>query len=151
MENIYVCSKKISGENILNIFISVEPMDLMKRLSKFLTFSSEIDCSDCDGSINFNLNMASNHFLIFEKDRKHFFESISSFCQKENIFLLNTIDTDELLQKEKIFMMGNKKTKSYIKRLKEDYEKYKSNKDVIKMARCIKEAERVIFGKVKIG
>lgn len=150
MNNIYVFSKKIIGKDILKIKVCSEPISLLGKLRSFLLFGNDVDCVDTNGVVNFKKNKAKDEFVIFGKEKKNFFEQIVYFCNKENIFLFNTVDTSDLTLKERIFFQKNKRIKAHIDSLKDEYEIHKANRDFIQMASCIKQAEQIVSGQIKV-
>lgn len=146
---IYICSKKISN-NFLSINVIAEPIIVLGKLTNFLRNSEEIDCTDCNGSVNFKKNMARTQLVIFGNKMKNLFEQILHFSNKEGLILFNALDSEFLSQTERIFYSKSEKLKYHLQSLKGDYEKHKANKDAIKMYECIKNAEDIISGKVKI-
>jgi len=147
---IYVLSQKIVGKGISDFFVISSPISILGKLVKFILFQSDIDCADGKGAIDMERNMASDHFLVFTEDQKKFSEQLLWFSIKENVFLFNFADKDELVAKEKIFNDKNKKTREYIRSLRDDYDVHKANKNIFAMANCIKKAEDIISGKIKI-
>ena len=149
--NIYICSQKIINNDFLDLFVVVEPISLMGKLREFLLFSSEVDCTDRKGSVNFKHNQATNHFIIFGKDKKTFSEQVLWLCNTQNIFIFNAISKEEMAQKEKIFFQRDKRVKEYMQSLKDEYDIHKANKNIADMAKCIKMAEDIVFGKIKVN
>ncbi len=149
--DIYICKKRILDKETLDLLIMAKPIALLAELRKYLVFSKTISCADHRGHSNFKINCASNHFIIFGKEKDKFQDQIIRFCnEKGDIFLLNATSKEELSYHERVFFNNNKKTKNYIGSLKDEYDIHRANRYIFGMADCIKQANDILAGKIRI-